>query len=83
MGIGKGGKNFSKFLKKLERKKIISREPNPATFFLLAGISLVLGFIVKNLDLENRFSSALFFLSAFSFVFGVLHLIVVKFLKNK
>jgi len=81
--MGKGSKNFSKFLRKLERKKIISRKPHPKIFFLLAGISLVLGFIVKNLDLVKRFSSALFFLAAFSFVFGILHLIVVTFLKNK
>jgi len=81
--MGKGSKNLSKFLKKLERKRIISRTPHPLVFFLLAGISLVLGLIVKNLDLQKTFPCALFFLAAFSFVFGILHWIVVKFLNKK
>ncbi len=75
--------SFSKTIKKLERKKIISRKPNPAIPFILAFVSLTLGLLVSQLDINKIFSYSFFFLAGFSFVFAILHLIVVRILERK
>jgi len=74
--------SFSKTIKKLERKKIISRKPHPAIPFVLAFISLTLGLLVSQLNINIIFSYLFFFLAGFSLVFAILHLIVVKILES-
>jgi len=74
--------SLKKFLRRLERKKIISRKPHPAIPFILAFVSLTLGLLVSQLDINKIFSYAYFFLAGFSFVFAILHLIVVRILES-
>jgi hypothetical protein len=73
--------SLKKFLRRLERKRIISRKPHPAIPFILAFVSLTLGLLVSQLNINMIFSYAFFFLAGFSFVFAVLHLIVVRILE--
>ena len=77
-------KNLKNLLKKLESKKVITKYPNPIYPFLLAFLSLViLLFIIKttpNLKLLIIFS---LMLTVFSFIFAILHLIVVLILENR
>ena len=68
---------FSKTIKNLEKKGIISRKPNPILPFLLAFISLIFGVLAGGV-----FGSVFFLLAGFTFIFAILHLIVVKILKN-
>jgi hypothetical protein len=70
--------NFSKKIKRLERKGIVSRKPHPAIPFILAFIALILGILTP----DKTFSYAFFLLAGFSFLFAVLHLIVVRTLKR-
>ena len=74
--------NFSKKIKELEKKGIISRKPNPVVPFILSFISLALGILIFYINIEKVFNRLLFFLAGFSFIFAVLHLIVVKILKK-
>jgi len=74
--------SLKKFLRRLERKKIISRKPHPVIPFVLAFVSLTLGLLVSQLDINKIFSYAYFFLAGFSFVFAILHLIVVRILES-
>ena len=74
--------NFSKTIRRLERKGIISRKPNPVLSFLLAFISLIFGILTFYMDLNNIFSYALFSLAGFTFIFAILHMIVVRILEN-
>lgn len=74
--------NFSKKIKHLERKGIISRKPHPLIPFVLGLISLILWIIVKNIEIGNFFIQTSSFLVVFSFLFAVLHLIVVRILES-
>ena len=69
--------NFSKTIKNLEKRGIISKKPHPIWPFLLAFISLIFGILT-----EGFFNFAFFLLAGFTFIFAILHLIVVKILKN-
>ncbi len=71
--------NFSKKIKNLERKGIVSRKPHPAIPFILALIALVLGIIIP----YKSFSYAFFLLAGFSFIFAILHLVVVRVLGGR
>ena len=73
---------FSKYINSLEKRGIISRKPHPAIPFILAIVSLVLGIVVSYIDVDRIFSSAFFLLARLTFVFAILHLIVVKILEN-
>tara|TARA_Y100000294_G_scaffold167156_1_gene176057 strand:- start:615 stop:848 length:234 start_codon:yes stop_codon:yes gene_type:complete len=75
--------NFSNYIKNLERRGIISRKPHPVVPFILAFISLVLGIIVLYMNVDKIWSYAFFFLAGFSFVFAILHLIVVRIIERK
>jgi|TARA_Y100000034_G_scaffold74012_1_gene88963 hypothetical protein len=75
--------NFSNYIKNLERRGIISRKPHPVVPFILAFISLVLGIIVLYMNVDKIWSYAFFFLAGFSFVFAILHLIVVRIVERK
>ncbi len=70
--------NLTKQIKKLEKRGIISRKPHPIIPFALAFIVLVSGIIVFNLNVDRFWSYALLYLSAFTFIFAILHLIVVR-----
>lgn len=74
--------NFLKKIKKLEEKGIVSRKPHPVIPFIIGFISLAFGISVSYIDIGKIFSRTFFFLSGFSFIFAVLHLIVVKILKK-
>lgn len=74
--------NFSRRIKNLERKGIVSRKPHPILPFLLAFIILVIGIITKNIVTSNFLTSALFFLSGFTFIFAIIHLVIVKILEG-
>ena len=74
--------NLIKQIKKLEKKGIISRKPHPIVPFILAFISLVFGIIIFNLNVDKFWGYAVLYLTAFSFVFAILHLIVVKILNH-
>lgn len=74
--------DFSKKIKRLERKGIISRKPHPLIPFVLGLISLILWIIVKNIEIGNFFIQISSFLVVFSFLFAVLHLIVVRILES-
>jgi hypothetical protein len=75
--------NFSDYVKSLEKRGIISRKPYPVVPFVLVFISLVLGIIVLYMDVDKIWSYAFFFLAGFSFVFAILHLIVVRIIGGK
>lgn len=75
--------NLSSYIKNLEKKGIISRKPNPIIPFILTFISLVLGIILLNLNVNKFFIYAFFFLSGFTFVFAILHWIVIRVLEEK
>ena len=70
--------NLSKKIKNLEKRGIISRKPNPVVPFILTFISLGFGIITFRLGIDKIWSYAFFFLAGFSFIFAILHLIVVK-----
>jgi len=82
-------------LKKLEKKQIISRKPHPLIPFILAFISLALYLIIsqtptqpltciRNLpqSLDSLLTLLLLILTIFTFIFAILHLIVVKILEK-
>ena len=75
--------NLSKTIKNLERRGIISRKPNPILPFILTLISLSFGIITFHLGMDKIWSYAFFYLAGFTFVFAILHLIVVKIVKGK
>ncbi len=66
-------------IKKLERRGIVSKKPHPIIPFILSLVSLIFGIMAKTLN--PAFGNAFFFLAGFTFVFAVLHLIVVRVLK--
>ena len=68
--------NFSKRIENLEKRGIVSRKPHPAIPFILTFIALILGILTP----DKIFSYAFFLLAGFSFLFAVLHLIVVRIL---
>lgn len=65
-------------LKKLEKKKIISRKPHPIIPFILAAISFMLSKIIY----EEIFQRLLVYLAIFTIIFAIVHLIVVIMLKK-
>ena len=73
--------NLTKQIKKLEKKGIISRKPHPIIPFILSFIILIFGIIIFDVNVDRFWSYAFFGLSAFSFVFAILHLIVVRVVK--
>ena len=74
--------NLAKKIKKLEKNGIVSRNPPPMIPFIIGFISLAFGIFVSYIDIEKIFSRIFFFLAGFSFIFAVLHLIIVKILKK-
>jgi|TARA_Y100000310_G_scaffold342045_1_gene443494 hypothetical protein len=75
--------NFQNYIRNLEKRGIVSRKPNPDVPFVFVFISLVLGIIVLYMNVDKIWSYAFFFLAGFSFVFAILHLIVVRIIGGK
>ena len=75
--------NFLNYIKKLEIIGIISWKALPVLLVVLAFVSLVLGFIVFYMNVDKIWAYAFFFLAGFSFIFAILHFIVVRFLEKK
>lgn len=74
---------FSKKIKNLEKRGIISKKPNPIIPFVLSFIILILGVLTLNINTGIFWARAFFYLAGFTFVFAILHLIVVKIVENK
>lgn len=72
---------FSKIIKQLEKREVISRKPHPVIPFILAFIIFISGIITFYINIDNIWSYAFFFLAGFSFVFAILHWIVVMILE--
>ena len=70
--------NLSKKIKNLEKRGIISRKPPPVIPFILSFIIFIFGIITFYFGIDKIWSYAFFYLAGFSFVFAILHLIVVK-----
>lgn len=75
--------NFSNYVKNLEKRGVVSRKPHPVIPFILAFVSLMFGIIVLYINVDKIWSYAFFFLAGFSFVFAILHLIVVRIVEGK
>lgn len=74
--------NLSKKIKHLERKGIISKKPHPIVPFILGFVILIIGIAVRDIGIDKIWSSSLLFLAGFTFLFAVLHLIVVRILES-
>jgi len=75
---------FSVWIKRLEKRRIISRKPHPAIPFILSFIILALGIITSYIDnIDKIWSCAFFFLAGFSFIFAILHWMVVRICDRK
>ena len=75
--------NFLNHIKKLEKRGIISRKPHPIIPFILAFIIFIFGIITFYINIDNLWGSAFFFLAGFTFIFAILHWIVVKIVEGK
>lgn len=75
--------SFSSYIKNLEKRGIISRKPHPTIPFILAFIALVLGVVVFYGNINKIWSYAFFFIAGFTFIFSILHLIVVRILEGR
>ena len=70
---------IKRIIKNLHRKGIISKAPHPLIPFLISALFLLF-FIYKKYLYGEYLSNILIFLTIFSFIFGILHLIVVRIL---
>jgi|TARA_B100001971_G_C18256486_1_gene582611 hypothetical protein len=69
---------FKKWIKKLEKRGIVSKEPHPILPFILTIIIILLSFITLNLETSKKLAHALFYLAGFSFIFSIIHWIVAR-----
>jgi len=76
-----------KFLQKLEKKRIITKQPKPIYPFLLGIISLVFWVVIFQTsgsnDYDQFLTNLLLILTIFTFVFAIIHWWVVKVLESK
>jgi len=71
------------WIKDLEKRKIISAKPHPAIPFILGFVALFLAlYISEILNINNLLSLFLYFLAGFTFIFAILHWIVVRIIKK-
>ena len=64
-----------KFVKMLERRRIITKNPCPAIVFVLSLTAFILGSVFSRMGYES-FGDVFFYIFWFSFGFGVLHMLV-------
>jgi len=69
---------FSVWIKRLEKRGIISRKPHPIIPFILSFIILILGIMMFYLDQNRIWGYVVFFIAGFSFIFAILHWMVVR-----
>lgn len=76
---------LKKYLRNLERKKIITRKPDPIYPFLLAFLYLLMLIIFKSdyFPQSNLLTQIAFIMTIFTFVFAILHWIVVIILNKR
>lgn len=72
---------FSNWIKKLEKKRIVSRKPAPAVVFLISFVAFYLAWIVNKAG-ETIITKFLIGLGIFSFIFAIVHWVVVKTLES-
>jgi len=70
-------RDFSSWLRKLERKGIISRTPHWSVLFILSFIMLILGFLSLKFNGSKVLETPLYYLAGLGFLFATGHLIVV------
>ena len=70
---------FSKWIKNLEKRKIVSRSPHPAIPFILAIVLLAEGFFFP----FERLKYVLYYLAGFTILFAFAHWFVVRILRGK
>lgn len=76
-------KGLIRELKKLEKRRLISRKPHPLFAFTLFFISVFLLMMVNRLGISGPISSISKFTVILSLLFAFLHLIVVRILEGK
>jgi len=80
--------SLKQFLKKLEKKGIITRKPHPILPFVLGIAYFIITCISFSLYIKTKAQYFLIgtkiniTLTIFTFIFAILHLIVVKIIKN-
>ena len=67
---------MKKWIKKLHEKGIVSKKPNPIIPFVVTLAFLIIWIASKNLNLF--FNYFVLYLTVFSFVFSIIHWIVVR-----
>ena len=73
--------NFSKFILKLKKKKIISEKPHPIIPFILSFIILVLAIYGRRLE-NQGFDYFMYSFTIFSFLFAIGHYIIFRIIKK-
>ena len=74
--------SFTKLIKKLHKKGIVSKKPHPIIPFLLGIISLLLLALISLTEdkILSKYVIFLYIFTGFIFIFAILHWIVVKML---
>ena len=70
---------FSRWIKRLEREKIISRWPHPVVPFILCAIIIIEGYFFPIEELKF----VLYYLAFFTLIFAIVHWVVVSILQRK
>ena len=73
---------FVNWVRNLERKNIVTKRIHPIIPFVLTIIIILLGAITLGFEINSIWANALFYLAGFSFIFAILHWIVVRALKK-
>jgi len=72
--------SLKSYLKELERKKLISRRPNPAIPFALTVIIYILSLLAAGINI--LLSNIFFLISFFAMIFSILHFLIFKILSS-
>lgn len=73
--------NFSKWIIKLKKKKIVSEKPHPIIPFIL--VVIIFGLTIYGKTLENKkLDYFMYFFVLFTFLFAIGHWIVSKIIKK-
>jgi len=76
-------KKLTSYLKKLEKRRIISKKPHPSVPFILAIIILILGTYSQYLGLNPTLTTLIYTFAIFTLIFAIIHLIVHVILTRK
>jgi len=75
-------KKLKPFLKKLEKEKVITKKPKPVYAFLLAFIYLIILTVVIKTNSPDYLINFTKIMAVFTFIFSILHWMVVRILEN-